>query len=84
MNKPIKAILACVTLSACSSIPGTQTVAMESACTTQVQATGSNLLKRRACPTAEETSDLDSARETAEAFRDDQRARNLKKTPGQG
>ena len=61
MNKPIKAILACVTLSACSSIPDTQTVAMETACTTLVQGTGSNLLKRKACPTPEETSDLDMA-----------------------
>ena len=84
MNNLIKTILACATLSACSTIPDTQAVALETACTTPVLATGSNLLKRRACPMAEEASDHAGAREAAEAIRDDQRARNMKKIPSQG
>ena len=84
MNHTIKTILVCATLSACSNIPDTQIVAVATACTTPVHSTGSNLLKRRACPTAEETDDPGGARKEAEAIRDDQRSRNLKKIPNQG
>lgn len=72
-----------LTLSACTGIPESQVVAAETACTTPVQATGSNMLKRKACPTAEGPSDP-AARESAEAMRDDQRFRNMKKIPNQG
>jgi hypothetical protein len=84
MSIVMRAGILCALLSACTSIPDTPVAAVEKACMTPVQATGSNLLKRKACPLGEESNDHDGARDTATEMRDEQRARNLKKIPNQG